>query len=916
MKKYLLISLFAVGISQFHSTVSFGQAGGVYTVAGGGTSTADGVPATSALLSSTSGIGVDALGNVYVADVEQHKIRKIDVTAGIITTVAGTGVSGYTGDGGPAISAKIGEPEAIFVDRIGNIYLADNRYKVIRKVDAGSGIIHSVSGGGSSYLEGIPALNASIGQQLSVFVDDEGNIYHSGPIRINKVEASTGIISIVAGGGTSMAEDIPARNAWLSSSMKSISFDASGNMYLISNNGTSIRKVDPIAGHINTICGSGTSTADGIPAILSSISQAYSCPTDALGNLFIADRWAGNIRRIDATTGNITTIAGGGTSTLEGAPALSALVHPYQLCLDAAHNTIYYTDSASTVKKFQFSPIAGSAGTPADSFKVYVNRLCNGPEVTVIPRHYAASMTVHTDFGDGTTDVSPVVPGFLNGGYMKVAHTYPASGNYIITQVLFNGATPLDTITTPFAYTFCRSFPIHIFYDGNGNCIKDPTEPFAIRPSVTEVDSNGVPVANISATSGFTYSAYGLPGDVYTFRIVSTSGEMIQTCPMAVGITSTLAASVAGNPVKEFGLACPTSTIFDLSANAIIPVTGVNDQWGNIYVRNNSCFPQSADVTLNFSPKYVYTSDASPHPTSSTASSITWHLPNLSADDVAPVDLYYAIFSNPATGLVPIRDTVRSYITVSPTSGDSNPGNNIVNILDTVRAGCDPNEIFVSPAGCIASGTAANTLQYTIHFENTGNDTAHNIYVMDTLSDYVDPATMRIVNSSAEMFVSVLHNATNHTVLKFDFPNINLLDSSHHNECNGSVIYTINTRPGLADGVNVFNYAGIFFDYNGVVMTNKVENTIGCPPPVHTRSFSKVADAKIYPNPATSELTIEMAHDAYQSVIISNIMGQQLVQQSISSNHIILDIRQLPVGMYFATLRGIGGTVTTKFTKE
>ena len=110
-------------------------------------------------------------------------------------------------------------------------------------------------------------------------------------------------------------------------------------------------------------------------------------------------------------------------------------------------------------------------------------------------------------------------------------------------------------------------------------------------------------------------------------------------------------------------------------------------------------------------------------------------------------------------------------------------------------------------------------------FENTGNDTAHNIYVMDTLSSNVNPSSLRILASSAEMnIIPIRAGALN--IIKFDFPNIQLLDSTHHNKCDGMVMFTINTFDGLPDGTAIFNHAGIFFDDNPVVMTNIVEDMI------------------------------------------------------------------------------------------
>src|ERR1700722_19449384 len=135
MQKILCFIAFIVG-AIFNSAICFAQSGDVYTVAGGGTSTSDGVPATSESLVTTCGMGLDGNGNVYFVDDGASKIKKIDRATGLITTVAGNGISGYSGDGGPATAAEFGDVRSIWVDAPGNIYIADHGNSVLRKVNA------------------------------------------------------------------------------------------------------------------------------------------------------------------------------------------------------------------------------------------------------------------------------------------------------------------------------------------------------------------------------------------------------------------------------------------------------------------------------------------------------------------------------------------------------------------------------------------------------------------------------------------------------------------------------------------------------------------------------------------------------------------------------------------------------------
>jgi uncharacterized repeat protein (TIGR01451 family) len=255
-------------------------------------------------------------------------------------------------------------------------------------------------------------------------------------------------------------------------------------------------------------------------------------------------------------------------------------------------------------------------------------------------------------------------------------------------------------------------------------------------------------------------------------------------------------------------------------------------------------------------------------------------------------------------------DTVHTTYSISPTTGDSDPSNNIVDIIDTVTSSFDPNEMAVVPPGFIKSGTQ---LKYTINFENTGNDTAFNVSVFDTLSDNVDINSLGLVMASSEMNIAQLTYG-GHNIIKFDFPNINLLDSSHHGQCDGAVIFTINSNTGLPNGTKIDNRAGIYFDYNPVVMTNAVENIIGIPARVTT--VSNDSKVEIYPNPANSELTIITGDRAYNDLSISNTLGQLLITQATSGQQTKVNVAQLPTGMYYLTLKGDNGVKVEKFVKQ
>ncbi len=212
------------------------------------------------------------------------------------------------------------------------------------------------------------------------------------------------------------------------------------------------------------------------------------------------------------------------------------------------------------------------------------------------------------------------------------------------------------------------------------------------------------------------------------------------------------------------------------------------------------------------------------------------------------------------------------------------------------------------PTGYIHSGTQ---LKYIIDFENTGTDTAFNISVYDTLSDNVDVKSLKILMASAPMNLAILKHG-GHNIAKFDFPNINLPDSTHHGLCSGSVMFTINALNGLPNGTTIFNHAGIFFDYNPVVMTDTVENIIGIPS--FATNLNQVSNVSIRPNPATDELKIVVDESYFSSYTITNEVGQLCLQGQINNN-VKVDIKQLPTGLYLILLKGDFDTRVMKFVK-
>jgi sugar lactone lactonase YvrE len=334
------------------------SASGILTVVAGnriGGFSGDGGPATAASLNRPHGVALDAAGNLYFADSYNHRIRKV-TAAGTITTVAGNGQRGYSGDGGPAVSASLSYPTGVALDAAGNLYIADSGNintradsgnLRIRKVTA-AGTITTVAGNGQfGYSgDGGPAISASFSYPTGVALDAAGNLYiaDAWSLRIRRVTPA-GTITTVAGGGSG-GDGGPATAAYLGEPM-GVALDAAGNLYIAEAFNNRIRKVAP-GGTISTVAGNGQQgySGDGGPAISASFSYPTGVALDAAGNLYIADTMNRRIRKV-TLGGTITTLGGNGLFKYagDGGPAAAAsLAAPMGVALDAAGN-LYFADN-------------------------------------------------------------------------------------------------------------------------------------------------------------------------------------------------------------------------------------------------------------------------------------------------------------------------------------------------------------------------------------------------------------------------------------------------------------------------------------------------------------------------------------------------------------------------------------------
>ncbi|OJW82600.1 MAG: hypothetical protein BGO69_05795 [Bacteroidetes bacterium 46-16] len=538
---------------------------------------------------------------------------------------------------------------------------------------------------------------------------------------------------------------------------------------------------------------------------------------------------------------------------------------------------------------------------------VYPNQ-CGG--VTMhITTTYTASQQIETSWGDmATTTVN--VYDTLGNGDAYAYHSYVYPGTYTIKHVLIQNSQRIDSVTYSYDDPHCQTAGFYNYYDANNNCVYDSAvDTYSPVASTFAIDSAGVPIDTITVTSGFYYYMYGPTGTVYKFTPINVPPGALVSCP-AIGYTTVTVQAPQNVYTEEyFGYTCSGITSFDLAANVTVS-TGRHHAKASVLVTNNYCNGQNATLTMHFSPKYDF-QYAMPAPTTVNGNTLTWDITNLSllTPGYITADFEVPNSQNQANWLLP-GDTVHSSYYLTPTANDTDTVNNVVIHEDTVISSYDPNYKEVSPEGDIAPGTE---LTYTLHFENTGNDTATNIYILDTLSDNLVASTLDIVASSATMIFSMNKTLSGLNVAKFDFPNINLPDSANNKPCTGMVVFKIKTRASLPPGTYVPNSAGIYFDDNEAVQTNTAVNMIAIPQSVNI--LSNNADLIVYPNPTNDVLTIKMNAQAYSTLEIKNTHGQVILQQTLKQNDTKVNVKALPSGIYFATLKGDAGSKTIKFEK-
>jgi len=539
--------------------------GTITTVAGTGVAgfSGDGGPATAAQISWPWGVSVDSAGNLYIADLGNHRIRKVDAATGVISTVAGTGVVGSSGDGGAATAAQLRNPYGVSIDSAGNLYIADLGNHRIRKVDA-SGVISTVAGTGVYGFsgDGGAATAAQLANPIAVSVDSAGNLYIADldNFRIRKVDATTGVINTVAGTGVYgfSGDGGPATAAQLKSPY-AVSVDSAGNLYIADIFNQRIRKVDAATGVISTVAGTGVygSSGDGGVAIAVRLAFPIDVSVDSAGNLYIADNDSNRIRKVDVTTGVISTVAGTsawGFSGDGGAATAAQLRTPVAISLDGAGNLYIADRSNQRIRKVE--GIAASGNQPPVATDDAYNTNEDASLNVAIPGVLSNDTDADTDAltavsaagtsngvltlnADGSFNYTPNAN--FNG---TDSFTYTANDgtadSAIATVTMTVNAVNDAPVAVPDAAISNEDMLVNIDVLGNDSDVDgDVLSVSAITPAANgTVSNNGanviyMPNANFNGSDSFTYTVSDGNGGTAT-ATVNITVNPVNDAPMAV----------------------------------------------------------------------------------------------------------------------------------------------------------------------------------------------------------------------------------------------------------------------------------------------------------------------------------------------------------------------------------------------
>lgn len=516
---------------------------------------------------------------------------------------------------------------------------------------------------------------------------------------------------------------------------------------------------------------------------------------------------------------------------------------------------------------------------------------------------------LNVNFGDGNNaTVATYLWGDLVGAnfFGSISHTYQSPGNYTVQYIAYgstNGVDYADTLIVVDEIIIsdtCGTVEGLVYLDANSNCMFDPGEE-VLPNTYVNIQNNGQWMGADYTDANGEYH-FEVPVNL-TYDVELYTQGFTNVCPAVVQNVTTVPSS--GN---DFGVYCDTVQ-FDLAG----ALSGWAFRPGLIgylspHVWNNGCLPQDGTIKLLLDPLVTFVYDWPQN-------ALSW------SGDTAIID--FAALSSYnwqsewfSLGLMvdstAIIDSLVCFeMWVCPENGDGDITNNYVNQCFPIVNSWDPNDKQVLPVGIGEFGAIGQNewMTYTVRFQNTGTAEAFNVNIMDTIDANLDMSTFSVISASHDMDVYF----PGENVVKFDFPNINLPDSTTNEpESHGAVMFTIRQNQDLPHGTVLNNTGHIYFDINPAVVTNTTINTIDLT--VSIGPIKEVETVQFYPNPAAQSITI-VTEEVGSALSVFDMSGRRVLARMLTNGNNSVDISQLNNGSYVLRVDANGKVAMSKLMK-
>ena len=571
-------------------------------------------------------------------------------------------------------------------------------------------------------------------------------------------------------------------------------------------------------------------------------------------------------------------------------------------------------------------PAGGYSCTITDNAGCSINKYAyiNSYSPVNIGFNNTSATCIYNNDGGSTAIVNGGTPPYSyswSNGSTAASASNLATGNYSVFVQDNNGCTA-HASTNVFYNTannscYCTLTGV-VYDDANGNCIQDAGE-------------NGIQNIMIHCSNiGYTYTnsngvySFIVPSGTYTVSEVIQSFYPLAACQSNNNSTTVTASSGCSTTINFANSVNPIHdiSVYNTSYNSL-PIPGHTYQQTMVFQNSGTLtetnvqagYLHDGQLSLNsFSPSlFVQQNTSTPN-----WNSIINSFPSFSPGGSLSFQVQYTVPTNiPLATSILIKDTAAYDAPISNWLNDYSPWNNVGIYQPYVVGSYDPNYKEVSPRGIGAQGfisTNDSVLTYTIHFQNTGTYWAENVSVIDTLDSNLNIETLNPIYSDHAFTTSVSENG----VVKFNFPNIHLADSSNHSALStGFVMFSIHLKPNLSNGTVIHNQASIYFDFNAPVATNTTVNTIDNTVAVNPISVSSL-EASLFPNPATENLNVIMNHCTLNSNIsfsITDMYGKKILNETMTTSQTTfsktISVADLSAGIYFLEMKS-GNEISVK----